>query len=220
MLGHPSQVTEHPNTTMTTHTQSAHTDLRRLLVVTAAVFAFAGGLIHLAVIRQHFDFPIVAGGFAFIGIAQWIFALTVLKHPIRLIVALGGILHTAIAGIWILSRTTGLPFLPGVEEPALVGVVDTVATTFSVGAIGAVIIWRVLNQSPTWNGCEGNWPRAAGVGDWRVRAGTPPTCLQYPIACLDGIECGGAEAPSRAVGSECLNGAVNVVARARGEPVQ
>ena len=133
---------------MTTHTHPAPTDLRRLLVVTAAVFAFAGGLIHLAVIRQHFDFPIVAGGFAFIGIAQWTFALTVLRYPIRLIVALGGILHTAIAGIWILSRTTGLTFLPGAEEPALVGVVDIVANTFSVGAIGAVIIWKVLNQPP------------------------------------------------------------------------
>jgi hypothetical protein len=147
VLGHPSQVTERSKTTMTTHTHPAHADLRRLLVVSAAVFASAGGLIHLAVIRQHFDFPIVAGGFAFIGIAKWTFALTVLRYPTRLIVAFGGIVHIAIAGIWILSRTTGLPFLPGAEEPALVGVVDIVANTFSVGAIGAVIIWRVLSQS-------------------------------------------------------------------------
>ena len=42
---------------MNTQTLRNDTDLHQILAIFAAVFATAGGLIHLTVTRQHLDFP-------------------------------------------------------------------------------------------------------------------------------------------------------------------
>ena len=129
---------------MNTQTLRNDTDLHRILAIAAAVFAVAGGLIHLTVTRQHLDFPIVAAGFVFMGVAQWVFAFTILKRPTTLIAVSGAVLHAAIVTVWILSRTIGLAFFPGAEHVAPVGVVDIVATSFSVAVVGTVVIWLAL----------------------------------------------------------------------------
>ena len=130
---------------MNTHTHRNDTDLHQILANAAAVFATAGGLIHLTVTRQHLDFPIVVAGFVLMGVAQWVFAFTVLKRPTTVVANTGGILHAAIVAVWILSRTAGLAFVPGAEHVASVGVADIVATTFSVAVIGTVVVWRALS---------------------------------------------------------------------------
>lgn len=132
---------------MNTQTLRTDTDLHRILLVAAAVYATAGGLIHLTVTRQHLDLPIVASGFVLMGVAQWVFAFTILKRPTPAIAYSGALLHGAIVTVWILSRTTGLAFVRGAEHVATVGVADIVATTFSVAVIGTIIIWRVLSGS-------------------------------------------------------------------------
>ncbi|HEX6221920.1 MAG TPA: hypothetical protein VF115_12570 [Acidimicrobiia bacterium] len=132
---------------MDTRTLRNDTDLHRILAIAAAVFAAAGGLIHLTVTRQHLDFAIVAAGFVFMGVAQWVFALTILKRPTTVIAISGGVLHAAIVTVWILSRTIGLAFVPGAEHVAPVGVTDIVATSFSVAVVGTAVMWRALSGS-------------------------------------------------------------------------
>ena len=132
---------------MNTPTLRNDTDLHQILAIAAAVFAAAGGLIHLTVTRQHLDFPIVTAGFAFVGVAQWVFAFTIMKRPTTVIAVSGAVLHAAIVTVWTLSRTIGLAFVPGAEHVAAVGVADIVATTFSVAVVGTVAIWRVLSGS-------------------------------------------------------------------------
>lgn len=122
-------------------------DLHRIFAIAMAVFAAAGGLIHLTVTRQHLDFPVVAAGFVFMGVAQWIFAFTILKRPTTVITVSGAVLHATIVTVWILSRTTGLTFVPGTEHVAAVGVADIVATTFSVAVIGTAVMWRAVSGS-------------------------------------------------------------------------
>ena len=127
---------------------AAGTDLRRLLLTIAAVSAAAGGLIHLKVVGDHLDSTLIAVGFAFMGVTQWLFALMILTRPSRIVLILGGILHSAMTTIWILSRTTGLWFVTGAENPAPVGVADLAANAFSIGVVGATIIGISLSLPP------------------------------------------------------------------------
>jgi hypothetical protein len=126
---------------------AARSDLQRLLLTIAAISAAADGLIHLNVIGDHLDSTLIAVGFAFMGVTQWLFALMILTRPSRIIFILGGILHSAMTTIWILSRTTGLWFVTGAENPAPVGVADLAANAFSIGVVGATIIGISLSLS-------------------------------------------------------------------------
>jgi hypothetical protein len=59
------------------------------------------------------------------------------------VVVAAGALQAAI----LLSRTVGLPFIPGAESAGPVGVADVVANTFSIAAIAATIIGITLYRS-------------------------------------------------------------------------
>jgi hypothetical protein len=131
--------------------QPTGADVRRVLATVAAVLAAGGGLVHLGVIGDHTEYGVVAGGFAAMGISQCVVAVWLLVRPSRRVFLLGAGLHAAIAATWALSRTVGLWFVPGEAQPSEVGVTDLVATTFSLGLIGVVVIVIALDRaaSPT-----------------------------------------------------------------------
>ncbi len=133
---------------MTISTQHPESGSQGLLATAAAIFALAGGLIHLAVVGSHLDYPLVAAGFAVMGTTQWAFALGIVKRPTRRLVVGGAVLHAGIAGIWVLSRTVGVPSVAGAEQVAAVGVADLVANIFSVGVVGAAVVWIGLSGAP------------------------------------------------------------------------
>lgn len=135
--------------TRTARTAPPTVDLRRVLATIACALAAAGGLIHLAVIRDHLDFAVVAAGFAVMGAAQGAFALRVLTRPSRRLLLVGGALHAVIAVIWLTSRTTGLVFIPGAEHIEPFGVADLVATTFSLGVLGVAVTAHALDTTST-----------------------------------------------------------------------
>jgi hypothetical protein len=121
-------------------TGAACTPVQRTLAWSAAVAAAAGGLIHFKASVDHRHLAMVAIGFAAIGASQWLFAGTMLVRPSRPILAFAAALHAGILLIWILSRTIGLPFIPGAEQPAPVGVADLVANTFSIAVAGTAVV--------------------------------------------------------------------------------
>lgn len=108
----------------------------------AALLSFAGGVIHLAVIRHHLDAAPVAGGLALMGTAQWLFAARIATRPSRPVRGAGVLLHATIIVIWLLSRTIGLVVVPGAEDPAPVGVPDLVANLFALATIVTAIAMR------------------------------------------------------------------------------
>lgn len=81
------------------------------------------------------------------GGAQWVFALTVLRRPSRLVVLAGGVLHAVILALWVVTRTVGLGFVTGAEVSADFGVPDLVANTFSVAVVGVAAIGRALHET-------------------------------------------------------------------------
>ena len=130
--------------TATTRVKDNH--LGGVLVTTAALGSAAGGLIHLNQIGAHPDFLLMAGGFALMGVAQWVFALVVLRRPSHPIIWAGGILHAAIFALWLVTRTVGLEIVPGAEVPAEVGLADLVANIFSVAVIGVAAIGTAVHE--------------------------------------------------------------------------
>ena len=131
-------------TTATTSVNDNH--LGGVLVTMAALGSAAGGLIHLNQIGAHSDFLFMASGFALMGVAQWVFALVVLRRPSRPIFLAGGILHAAIFALWLVTRTVGLGIVPGADVPAEVGFADLAANAFSVVLIGVAAIWPAVHN--------------------------------------------------------------------------
>ncbi len=103
------------------------------------------GLLHLWVTPEHFEEWWGYGAFFVVaGAAQILYAPIVVLLPTR-IVLLGGIAgNLAIVGLYLLTRTVGIPFFgPGAGEVEGFGFVDVCATASEVGiavALGAALL--------------------------------------------------------------------------------
>jgi hypothetical protein len=120
---------------------------RRTLAFVVAVFAVAGGVIHIQAAYDHRDLTVVATGFVVMAIAQVVAAVVVTIWPVPGAVVAAGALHAAILLIWILSRTVGLPLIPGAETVASFGVADVVANTFSIAVVAVAIVAVTSHRS-------------------------------------------------------------------------
>jgi hypothetical protein len=134
-------------TNMATIAVDNRVSLQKDLAWVIATFAAAGGLIHLEASIDHRDLVVVAVGFAVMAIAQWSFAGVMLLRPTLAGLIGVGAVHAAIALLWIITRTIGLPFIPGAEQAAQVGVADVVANTFSIAIVGVAIVALSLDRA-------------------------------------------------------------------------
>jgi hypothetical protein len=76
------------------------------------------GLIHVAVMPAHWQDWIASGlFFAAVAVFQLMWAFLVWIHPRPLLLALGIAANAAAAGLWVASRTIGLPFGPHADIP-------------------------------------------------------------------------------------------------------
>lgn len=116
----------------------AATDLTSVLSKVAAVLAVAGGLIHLAVVRHHLDYAVIAAGFALMGGAQLLVAVGLFTRSTSRSRLAGFLLHAGIVVTWLLSRTVGLVIVPGAEGGVPFGVADTTANVFALGVIASL----------------------------------------------------------------------------------
>jgi hypothetical protein len=117
---------------------------RYILIATALCSLVAAG-IHFAFAPAHFN-EVWSHGAFFVAIAwlQLAWGLAVLFQPRRWLLVAGVILNLGIVGVWVVSRTAGLPFgLQGGPVEA-VGMPDTLCTVLEVlVAVGAgVVAWR------------------------------------------------------------------------------
>lgn len=111
-----------------------------------AGLAASAGVIHLVAMVEHVgaDWEL-AVFFALVGSAQlaagWLIWRDLAGARLLKLVALGS---AAIALLWVLSRTTGVPLGPNAGEVSPVGVGDTIATVLEVAlaALVAVVLRR------------------------------------------------------------------------------
>jgi hypothetical protein len=97
-----------------------------MLLYGAATLSLVAALIHVWVMPEHFDEWWGYGTFFLIvALAQWFYAFALLRWPARRTFFLGIVAHLAIIGLYIVTRTAGIPlFGPHAGEVEDVGVVD------------------------------------------------------------------------------------------------
>jgi hypothetical protein len=113
--------------------------LRPVLAALAALMAAAAG-IHLAVIREHFMEDSALGWFFFLlTVAQLGYAALVLTRPTRWLLGLGILSNLAVVGLWMYTRTVGIPFGINGGEVEAVGVADVISAVVEIAAVAVAV---------------------------------------------------------------------------------
>lgn len=107
----------------------------------AAVGSVAAAWIHALVAGDHLAVSLVTGGFFLLAaVAQTAWAAALLLRPSYGVLVAGCAGHLAMVGIWLASRTIGAQ---------AVGVVDALAVTYELLAVGAgVLVLRRMTSAP------------------------------------------------------------------------
>jgi hypothetical protein len=92
-----------------------------------ALASIGAGVIHLALGPEHMSEWVVLGtGFYVSGVLQVLFGLVLLRPVGRRTLTAGALGSLAFIGVWLVSRTTGLPVGPEAFEPEGYGVADAI----------------------------------------------------------------------------------------------
>lgn len=113
----------------------------RLLLGAAAVGA---GVIHLAFAGEHLEEYLPLGiGFVGAGVVQIFWGLLVSTRESRRLLLAGGAFSLLFVGVYLMSRTTGLPLGPEAFEPEGFGRADLLCCALEVPvAVGALVLAR------------------------------------------------------------------------------
>jgi hypothetical protein len=104
----------------------------------AAAFSAGAAALHFAEIRPHFEEWAVFGWF-FFGVAwfQAAWAAAIIWGERRWVTATGIVVNAMVVGIWLWSRTTGLPIGPEPGVAEVVGPADVLATSLEL----LIVMW-------------------------------------------------------------------------------
>lgn len=128
-----------------------------------AVLSLAAAGIHFAAMGEHFQEYVVFGMFfSLVAWFQALWALGVVVAPTRWTLAVGLVANAAIACLWLVSRTAGVPIgpEPGIAEPA--GLLDVLSTVLEllIVVVCAALLFRGQYSLPS----AGKRSRALFVG--------------------------------------------------------
>lgn len=118
------------------------------------ILSIAAGVLHASVVQEHAEEAALFGAFFVVAaLAQGVWGSLLLNGPApQWVLTAGALGNLAIVGVWIVSRTAGLPLgrEPGVAEVA--GFLDLLTTSFEVLAIaGALALLRGrVPRVPIW----------------------------------------------------------------------
>lgn len=106
----------------------------------AAALSLLAAAMHLWVVPEHFEEWWGYGAFfVVLAVAQGLYALVLLGWPSRAFLLLGVASNLAVAILWLVTRTTGIPLLgPHAGETERVGVLDLACTLGEVGIVAGL----------------------------------------------------------------------------------
>ena len=115
-------------------------DAGRVVGCATGMFSIAAGVIHVSAAADHENLPVMMVGFLVVAVLQvGLGGLLIWRRPdkLLLIAALGLMLGSV--GMWLMSRTSGLPFLPGGHmEP--IGFKDSVTVLFELATVPGLLL--------------------------------------------------------------------------------
>lgn len=126
--------------------------LDRWLVWPVATLSLGVGLIHAAVVSDHFAEDTLSGlFFVMVAVFQIAWAVMFASRPQARLAALGLLVNGLVVGAWLLTRTVGLPFgaHPGIPEPiATPDLLATIFELFILAGTAALVLppWRHIAQ--------------------------------------------------------------------------
>ncbi|MGH2829440.1 MAG: hypothetical protein ACRDJM_03045 [Actinomycetota bacterium] len=107
-----------------------------------ATLSLGAAAIHFAVTADHFDEYWLSG--VFFVVAAWLqtlWAVVIVTRRERSLLQVGALGNAMIVAVWVVSRTSGLPFGPDAGESQAVGLTDFAATAFeSLIVLGALLL--------------------------------------------------------------------------------
>ena len=99
------------------------------LRVAAAAFLLGPAALHFAVAPEHLREYVIYGVlFVMVGLAEAVLAILILLRPSSDLMLGGAALSLAVVGVWLMSRTVGLPIAPVPWQPEPVGLPDLLST--------------------------------------------------------------------------------------------
>lgn len=102
--------------------------------------SWGSGLIHVQAAFWHSnEYAPFAIAFTLLAAAQFAWGAAVYRWPARWLIGSGAVMSFAAVGVWIASRTSGLPIGPQPWNPEPLGLADLLATADEV-----VLCWLVL----------------------------------------------------------------------------
>ena len=85
--------------------------------------------------------------FVLLAAAQFLWGVAVYRSPSRWLLSVGAIISLAVAVLWIVSRTSGLPIGPEPWTPEAVGAVDSIATANEV-VLALLVFFHLRRELP------------------------------------------------------------------------
>jgi len=115
-------------------------------LVAAAALTAAAGVVHLGQARGHFaEFPLFGALFLIAGLAQLLLATAILARPRGRLFVIAAAATPGLIGVWVMSRTVGLPIGPTPWWPEIPGFLDMLTT---LSEIVSVILFVLLIRAP------------------------------------------------------------------------
>jgi hypothetical protein len=119
---------------------AAPVDPPRSPLAVVAVSCVLAGAVHASVGPEHFREGVRFGVFFVVLFAmQFALAVAVLRRPSRQLVTLTALMSGGVVLLWLVTRTTGLPFGLGEVEP--VGFADSLASVAELVTVAACLVW-------------------------------------------------------------------------------
>ena len=125
-----------------------------------AVTSLAGAGIHFAVMGEHFEEYLLFGlFFALLGWFQALWALAVVVSPTRWVLVAGLVVNALVVGVWVVSRTSGLPIGPHAGSPEPAALLDVLSTLLEIGIVVVTTYLLLLNRAPRTSETRGDGRR-------------------------------------------------------------
>ena len=122
---------------------AAYTETETILALVAAL-ALVGALIHAGAAVDHWaEYHLYTFVFSGLAALQVCWALLILRGASRRVLALGCVMQLGIVGLWLASRTVGVPLAPRAWTPEEIGIADlseTLGELMTVLAVASVLL--------------------------------------------------------------------------------
>ena len=110
------------------------------LATVAAALSLGAGGIHFAALSTHLEEDLLEGlFFLVVGWFQLAWAVAYLVRPMPLWRLVGAVGNGFVVGVWLVSRTVGLPVGPEPWTPQSVAMADLFATSFEIVLVGLLV---------------------------------------------------------------------------------